>query len=196
MAAGLLLCMPAEAAKISDGWGGYKIGMTPAQVRAVPGRSWGAFKGGGPVGLMQADKPVTQYGVAYDFSLWFRPASALDQIFLDSSTTTTSQACEQVFVAALKHGESDYGAFDPVRNAQPPTESGGVSLTVALHDLPGGHSRYQAGHMVDHGMPSYDFQARRTENGDRFTIMSDWTVKDKGQTQGECFTKLIYEKAK
>lgn len=195
-AAGLLACTPVQAAKISDGWGGYKFGMSPDQARAVPGRSWGPLKGAEPIALMEALKPVTQNGVSYDLSLWFRPASTLDQIFLSSSKTTTWEECGQIFLAALKHGESDYGAFAPLRaDAKPVSVEGGVTSSVELHDVPDAKSRYQLLHTIEKEIPFYAFDARRVEEGKSFAISSDWSVKQKGQTKGECFTKLNYEKA-
>ena len=187
--AGVLLCTPALTATISDGWGGYKIGMTPEQVRAVPGRSWGALKGSGPLGLMEAQQPATQDGVAYDLSLWFRPATSLDQIFLSSSKTTSLDGCRQVFVAAVKHAESDYGALGPLATA-------GAGSSIKMQDIAGARSRYRLSNINQTDSILYVFDARRIEDGKSLDISSDWTVKDKAQTEGECFTKIVFGKTR
>ena len=143
-----------------------------------------------------AQNPVLQDGVSYDLTLSFRPANALDEIVLSSSKVTSWENCQTIFLDVLSHAESDYGAFAPLVPAQRTAESGtGMSSSIEWHDVAGRASRYQVSHAVINELSSYGFDARRSEGGRSLEISADWSAKQKGQTEAECFTKLVYDKS-
>jgi hypothetical protein len=143
---------------------------------------------------MMAQNPVLQDGVSYDLTLSFRPATALDEIMLSSTKVTSWENCQTIFLGVLGHAESGYGAFVPLVPAQRTAESG-VSSSIEWHDVAGRASRYQVSHTVINELSTYGFNAKRSEGGKALEVSADWSAKQKGQTEAECFTKLVYDKS-
>src|SRR5580693_311748 len=105
---------PATAAQSLDGCGVFKFGMSPAQVRAIAGQSFGRYapnsQSGQDIGVMGSKNDAEVYGIPYSFTLFFNRLShtgvkgvhgelilpqTLSEISLENEKVTSKPDCEK-----------------------------------------------------------------------------------------------------
>src|SRR5215475_14540034 len=110
------LCAPASAETL-DGWDKLKFGMTPDQVRAVPGMSWNDLvKLPVPGGISTMDTKAVVTGLAgekFTVRLTFDGASKLNGIDLVSVRSLEEKPCRALTHKLVAGGELAYGPFMP-----------------------------------------------------------------------------------
>ena len=115
---------PAFAQTPLDGWGPIKLGMTPEQVRALPGIAWNDLNKlpvPGGLGMMDSKAPVA--GVAkekFTVRLTFTGASKLTSIDLVSLRNLEEKPCTALIHKLVAGAEQDFGPFAPDRKLIPP----------------------------------------------------------------------------
>jgi len=114
----LSFAAPASAETL-DGWDKLKFGMTPDQVRAVPGITWNELvKLPVPGGLSTMDSKAPVLGVArekFDVRLTFNGAAKLTNIDLVSSRGLEQKPCNALTHKLVAGAEQTYGPFAPDR---------------------------------------------------------------------------------
>jgi hypothetical protein len=124
-----------------QGWGDYRFGMTPDQVRALPGSSWSRLETKPGLGFfyMNGISTTSIEGRNFKALVTFDGGKKL----LKSVTFTEAEAirpfseCERGFQDLLRKFETRYGSFSP--DIKPKKELG---ATVEWRTLSGGTSKY------------------------------------------------------
>lgn len=142
----------AEATSL-EGWGEYKFGMTPEQVRAVPGLSWsdlhreslGEATSNWIASSNTEQIARRQFGATFYFGSaegFEDPAPMLEQMILkNSGTERTADSCEQGFIEVLDDTERGRGRFKPQH--PPQAETSDALGATAWRRTPDGNSTYE-----------------------------------------------------
>src|ERR1700680_3046464 len=79
---GLSVSMAAAIVTTLQGWGNYKFGMTPDQIRALPGTSWSELKSltDGALQYMNALTAIKIEGHDFRVGVYFDPDKKLNSI--------------------------------------------------------------------------------------------------------------------
>jgi hypothetical protein len=108
--------VPALADTALDGWGPYKFGMTPDQVRAIPGATWNDLKKipmAGAGATLDSKKPITALDGKYAAQFTFDAANHLTMIDLGRSMEIQQPACNAQAGKLTAAAEQVYGPFQP-----------------------------------------------------------------------------------
>jgi hypothetical protein len=130
---------PGLAAEKIEGWGAYRFGMTPDQVKAVPSAGWFDLKTEKIFSVaVNRLNATTLFEIAkrrFAASFYFQsdglPSLSLQQLmFKNSETMQTAQTCEAIFVDLLKFTEGQHGTLQTTTPAQPETPLSYGSLKI------------------------------------------------------------------
>ena len=151
---------PQPPAPPPDGWDGYKFGMTPQQVRDVPGFKWDHLQKTAVLHFviyrMDSNDPMTLDGHDYKPSLFFDEKQKLDGILLTSVEKKTPQQCETSLQQLVQAHQKRFGDFSP--KVQQRSQHG---LESVWHGVAGTHSQYSAVTMTTANGSQERFEARR-----------------------------------
>ena len=185
--------LPAFALETLDGWGGYKFGITPDQVRAVPGQSFGEYRvakiDDENVGSMAAQKSATINGISYTLVVHFRPLLRLSNISLTNQTKGSRPDCEKRFLNLLSQVEKRYGGFSAVDPQHPQDAQDQIpSLLVWKNQAA---SRYQLSTIPRGDETAYVWEARKSDGPRYVDIAATWIAKD-DETAITCLMDINY----
>jgi hypothetical protein len=146
-----------------EGWDQYKFGMTPDQVRAIPGITWDEPKANSYpptasqpqnnpqilppnefiASTMRSSSAVNKYGFEFSVTALFDAQMTLNEIYSQHySEGQSPEECEQQFQKLLEVFEMRYGAFVPGYNPVEHDQRGNADVTAVWRDLLGAKSRY------------------------------------------------------
>ena len=192
-AAFLAATVPAFALQTLDGWGAYKFGMTPDQVRGVPGQSFGGFRvakiDDENVGSMAAQKNPTINGISYTLIVHFHPLQKMSNISLANIAKTSQPECEKRFLTLLSQSEKSYGVFSPADPQHPQDAQDRLpsSLVWKSHAA----SRYQLSTIPRDEESAYVWEARKSDGPKHVDIRVTWIAKE-GETGITCLMDINY----
>ena len=150
-----------------DGWDAYKFGMSPDQVRTIPGKTWGRLnRSGAKCAYMDSYDLAEFAGDSCVVSFKFDPLDKRVRCEL-FTTDLSAESCKSCFLKWLQACEEQYGAFSPY-DSQP---GAGVDA------LPGGRSRYSV-HRIDND--NVILQAERTFGSARIFLEGSITPDSGG----------------
>ena len=189
---GLSVSMAAAIETTLQGWGDYKFGMTPDQIRALPGTSWSELKSlpDGAIHYMNALAATKIEGHDFQVGVYFDTDKKLKSIsFTEIGTARPSSECERGFQDVLRTFETRYGSFSPQLK---PSDAIKPSA-IEWRSLAGSTSKYYVltagGHSVIGGHGDIGFLAAAWREFGRA-----W-VKVQIQTDGEgsCVFRLTFQ---
>jgi hypothetical protein len=127
-----------------EGWDHYKFGMTPDQVRAIPGRSWlrletypGSAGTPNELHFMISGEPVSFAELNFQLTTYYKKKGLVEITLKDSAKILDRSACEQAFQDLLRKSEARYGFFSPTDR---PVKN--QSSEAEWRILPGSTSKY------------------------------------------------------
>jgi len=190
---GLGLSIAAAVETTLPGWGDYRFGMTPEQIRALPDTSWSNLKSlpDGSIHYMTALTPTRIEGHDFHAGVYFNADKKLKSIsFIELLTSSPSSECERRFQDLLRTFETHYGSFSP----QLRPEDAIKPNTIEWRSLPGSTSQYYVLTVSTHSVIG--------GHGDIGFIAAAWRefglawVKVQLQTDGEdsCALRLTFQK--
>jgi hypothetical protein len=193
VAALLAAADPAFALEPLDGWGNYKFGIRPDQVRAVPGQSFGRYSvtniDGENIGAMAGQKTAIVNGIAYTLDVYFDPPLRLSRISLENETTMSRPDCEKRFLTLLSQFEKNYGGFSPVNPQHP--QNAQDQLPSSLVWKSQAASRYQLSTVPIGDETAYVWEARKSDGPRYVDIVATWSARD-GDTAIACLMDIYY----
>jgi hypothetical protein len=143
---------PATDSKGLEGWGDYKFGMTPEQVKKIPKASWLDLKTteflGVVINRLQASTLFEIAQRSFSASFYFQsqglPAPSLQQLMFENKASGQSAAsCEAIFLDLLRYAEEQHGAFQATTPAQPEKVESYGSLAIEWRNRPQYKSTYE-----------------------------------------------------
>jgi hypothetical protein len=189
---GFGLSVSAASETTLQGWGDYRFGMTPDQIRTLPGTAWSELKSlpDGAIHYMNALAATKIEGHDFQFGVYFDTDKKLKSIsFTEVGTVRPSSECERGFQDLLRTFEMHYGSFSPQLK---PGDAIKPSV-IEWRSLPDGTSKYYVltagGHSVIGGHGDIGFLAAAWREFGRA-----W-VKVQIQTDGEgsCVFRLTVQ---
>jgi hypothetical protein len=194
--AGFLLLseLPAFAARPLQGWNGYKFGMRPEEVRAVPGITLGQYSAKDlqdrDVGSMSAQQPVRMNGIAFSLDLIFEPPKSLSKISLENQVGTTQPGCETRFIGLSSFLEKTYGGFAPINPQRlKKDDRDELPSTVVWKSHAG--LRYQLTTVPLADETVHVWAARNTDGKYSLDVSATWSAKD-GDTGITCLIHVDF----
>jgi hypothetical protein len=150
---------PLPPAPPPDGWGAYKFGMTPQQVRDMPGLKWQRLQKSAVLHFvvyrMDSDDVTALDGRDFKPSVFFDEKQKLDGILLTSVEKKTAQQCEASLQQLVQMHQKQFGDFSP---KVPPGSKQG--LQSVWHAVAGTHSQYAAVTMTTANGSQERYEAR------------------------------------
>ena len=108
--------IPALADAKLDGWDKYKFGMSPDQVRAVPGAAWNDLNKipmPGGLAIMDSKAPIAAFDNKYAVHLTFDGGNHLILVDLGRSMEIQQPACNAQSQKLVLAAEQAYGPLQP-----------------------------------------------------------------------------------
>ncbi len=114
-----ILCAATQAAAQASPvqtWSGYALGMSPDEVRAVPGVTWGVLHNSRALNEYWIDSTNTRTiaGNPYNAQVFFAGGKTLsDVIYAYDNPAATRAGCDKSYLALLQDMHKTFGAFGP-----------------------------------------------------------------------------------
>jgi hypothetical protein len=117
--------------RVIEGWDNYRFGMSPEQVRGIPGRTWGSLQRVERAAFMDAHGLVELAGLECLVCFTFDSQDRLARVELIDPSVPTKNA-RRLFLRCLTLHERQYGVFS----------ASNFHLDHTSERLPGGRSQY------------------------------------------------------